>query len=151
MSKRLANIIFPFLMLALFSYTAWGATSFKSKASYFPLYISILGIICMIIELIRQFILLRKETSDEPLHPNIVAVLQYTCILVLYVILVYIFGLILATIAYIFAFLLFISKMKWWRAIISVAILIFLIISFGNIMNLYWPKSLLNILTIMFY
>lgn len=146
MKKNVAQLIFTILMLLLFMYTAFEAISFKKQASYFPLYISLLGILGMLIEIIRQLIVMRKESDNELLHPNFKAVIKYTIILVAYVVLVYVFGLIIATAGFLVLFLYYIAKMKLWRAAISVAILIVLVISFANLMNLYWPKSLINIL-----
>jgi len=139
-------------MLLFFIYTAIEATTFRELASYFPLYLSILAIVMMTIEIIRQIISIKKgkeEEKGEVMHPNIGAALKYMGIIILYAVLVYIIGMVIATAIYVFAFLLLIAKMKWWKAALITGILIAAIVTFANVMNLYWPKSLIQIFTIM--
>src|SRR5690625_2251090 len=145
MSKRLAHLMFTIFILLFFVYTATAALSFKKQASYFPLYISMLGILAMVIELVRQFIAWRKNSDKELFHNNFMAVIKFSLVIILYAGIVYVIGLIPATILYLFLFLFFISRMRWWTALLSVAILVVLIITFADVMNLYWHKSLIHI------
>ncbi len=140
-------------MLMFFIFAAIEATQFKELASYFPLYLSLVAIVLMVIEIIRQVINLKKGNEEERaelLHPHIGAALIYSGILILYAVMVYVIGMVLASVIYVFAFLYFIAKTKLWKAILITAILIGAVIGFADLMNLYWPKSLINILTVIF-
>lgn len=144
MSKNKTQIVFTSLILCMFIYTAVAATSFNKLAKYFPLYISITGIVCLTLALIRIIIQIRKEENkdQEPLHPNIPGVIKYTCLLTAYLALVYLIGMIYASAIYVSFFLYFIAKMKPIHTVISVAAVVVGLITIANVMNLYWPKSI---------
>ena len=149
MNKAIAQLGFTILLFFLFIYSAIEATSFKQLAKYFPLYISIIAAILLLIEIIRQIIKLKEnKEKGEQFHPNLKGAFKYTLYLIVYVLLVYLIGFVLASIIYVFVFLYFIAKMRLISSIITVAVLVGLMIMFGDAMNLYWPKSLFHILTI---
>lgn len=150
MNKAIAQLSFTILMFIFFIYTAIEATSFKKLAKNFPLFISILAITILLIEIVRQVVKLKENMQNgEVLHPNMAGVIKYTLILTLYIVMVYIIGIILASTIFVFLFLYFIANMKLIQSFITVAVLIGLLIAFGNAMNLTWPKSIFHILTIM--
>src|SRR5690625_2805108 len=149
MKWRTAELLYTLFMLGIFTYTAIGATEFKKNAMYFPLYISILAIILLVIDLIRQFRRFKKPLEkDEPeyLHPDTMGVFKYSLVLAFYAVLIYLIGFLLASIIYLFGFLYFIARMRLMYTIITVTVVVVFIVSFGNTMNLVWPKSLISIL-----
>ena len=73
------------------------------------------------------------------------AALKYLLIIIGFLVLIYIFGIFVGTAIYLFCFLYFETKFGLVKSIISVAIVIGFIMIFGDVMNLYWPKSLLNL------
>lgn len=149
MNRAVAQFGFTILMFILFVYSAIEATSFKKLAKYFPLYISIIAAIILFIEIVKQGIQLKKNVKKgEVLHPNLRGAIKYGLILTVYIAMVYLIGLILASAIYVFLFLYFIAEMKLIQSLIAITVLTVLLITFGNVMNLYWPKSLLNIFMI---
>lgn len=149
MNKAIAQLIFTILLFFFFIYTALEAREFAQTAKYFPLYLSITATVILFIEIIRQIVRFQKnKETDEVLHPHMRAVIVYTILIVLYAVLVYVIGLLLASAIYVFVFLYFIANMRLIGSIITVAILIAFLVIFGDVMNLYWPKSLFNILDI---
>lgn len=149
----MTQLVFTILMLLFFIYTAVEATTFRQLASYFPFYLSLLGIACISIEIIRQLINLKKgksEDKDDVVHPNIRAAIKYMGLLVLYAVMVYVLGMVIASAIYVFAFLFWIARMKWWKAALTTGVLIAVVVGFADMMNLYWPKSLIQVFTIMF-
>lgn len=147
MNKAIAQLVFTILMLSFFIYAAVEATSFKQLAKYFPFYVSIIAAVLLLIEIVRQVIQLNKNKAKEELfHPNIKGAIKYTLFLIVYILLVYLIGIVLATIIYVFCFLYFIAKMRLVRSVITVVILTIIIVAFGDIMKLFWPESLFHIL-----
>lgn len=147
MNKAAAQFTFTIIMFLFFIYTLIEAASFKKLAKYFPFYISIIALVMLAIEIIRQIINFKKSSeSGEVMHPNIKGVIKYTFYLIIYVGLVYLIGIVLASLIYVFVFLYFIAQMKWWQASLTVVILLVFIVQLGKFMNLHWPKSLFSLL-----
>ena len=150
MNKAVVQLIFSFLMLFLFIYMAIEANSFKDLARLFPLYISIAAAFILFIDIIRQLIKIKDiKKKDELFHPNIKGALKYIFYLIIYIVLVYFVGLEIASAIYVFAFLYLVAKMKLLNTIITTVILVVSIIVFANAMDLYWPSSVFEILTIL--
>src|SRR5690625_2221849 len=146
MDKAVAQLSFTSLLLLFFIYTAVAATSFKELARYFPLYLSVIGAVLLFIEVIRQLLTIKKNMKkDEQLHPNIKAVILYTLYLTGYILLVYLIGMIIATVIFLFVFLYFTAKMRLISSIITVIVVVGVLMLFADVMNLYWPKSIFNI------
>ena len=146
MNKAIAQLSFTSLLLLFFIYTAVAATSFKELARYFPLYLSVIGAVLLFIEVIRQLLTIKKNMKkDEKLHPNIKGAILYTLYLTGYILLVYLLGMIIATVIFLFIFLYFTAKMRLISSIITVIVVVGILMLFADVMNLYWPKSVLDI------
>ena len=149
MNKAIVQLTFTTFLFFFFIYTAVEATSFKQTAKYFPLYISIVAIVILLIEIIRQVIKLREtKQKGEQFHPNMKGAMKYILFLIVYAVLVYLIGIVLASAIYVFVFLYYIAKMRLINTIITVGILVALLMTFEDVMNLYWPTSVFHILTI---
>lgn len=146
MNKAVVQLVFTLLVFLVFVYAAYEAQNFKRLARYFPYYVSIISAGLIFIELIRQIIFFKKEyNKGELLHEDMRGVFKYTFLLTLYILLAYIIGIIPASFVYVTLFLILIAKMKPWKALLLVIILLTLLIIFARVMVLYWPKSLITI------
>lgn len=145
-SKEKLSIVFSLLVIALFCWAALEAQQFRELARFFPFYISIMGAIIVFAELLLQ---IRRQNRSiklkRPIHENLPMALKYLLVIIGFLVLIYIFGIFVGTAIYLFGFLYFETKFGLVKSIISVVIVVAVIMFFGNVMNLYWPKSLLNL------
>lgn len=146
MSKERLSILFSIIIFVIFCWAAIEAQEFRELARFFPFYIAIMGAIVVLADLLLQ--LRRQSKNKKPgrvLHENLPAALKYLLIMISFLVCVYIFGIFVGTAIYLFCFLYFETKFGLVKSIISVAVVIAFIVIFGDVMNLYWPKSLLNL------
>lgn len=146
MNKEKVSLVFSVFVFLLFCWVAIEALSFRELARFFPFYISIIGAILMFIDIIVTVVKMMKnrERSNEPLHENLPVAFKYLIIIVSYLVLIYLVGIFVGTAIYLFAFLYFETRLGLLKTTISVALVVAGIMVFGDVMNLYWPKSLLD-------
>ncbi|MBU8906000.1 tripartite tricarboxylate transporter TctB family protein [Desertibacillus haloalkaliphilus] len=145
MKKKHASLLFLGLLFLLFVWMAVQATSFQTQASYFPLYIALLASVLTIVATIRQIVQMRKEDNQEPFHENMSNVIKYTAWLIGYLILIYLVGLVLASIVYLFTFLLYEARLTIVKSILSTGVATVVVILISRFMELEWPSSLFAI------
>jgi hypothetical protein len=144
MSKDKLSLIFSSAIFLVFSWMAWEAHSFKELARFFPQYIAIGAAILSLIDIflkIRK--LLKDKQENAPLHENLAAVVKYILWIISYLIMIYLVGLVLATSIFLAVFLMVEAKLGLIKTGISVGIVIIVIMVFGDVMKLYWPRNLL--------
>lgn len=145
-SKEKLSIVFSLLVISLFSWAALEAQQFRELARFFPFYIAIMGALVVLADLVIQIRrLFQNKRKAQPLHENLPATLKYLLIIISFLVSIYIFGIFVGTAIYLFCFLYFETKFGLVKSIIAVAIVTAFIMIFGDVMNLYWPKSLLNL------
>ena len=152
MKTKRNSLIFTFILFVFFCWAAIEANTFSDKASFFPLFTAIISanvsLISFILQLI-QYVRKRKAgvsaSDEEDTETPISNILYYLGWIAGYVVLIYLIGLIWSTLIFLLAFFLIESKFKVWKAALFSVIVVTIIISFGNLMNLYWPEGLINL------
>lgn len=144
MNKQKVSLVFSVALFLLFCWTAMETQNFRELARFFPYYISILGAILTLIDIIIKVVKMRREKSSEVLHQNIPGVIKYSLIICAYLLLIYLVGIVIGTAIFLFSFLYFEAKLGIVKTTISVAVVVAGIIVFGDVMNLYWPRSFLD-------
>lgn len=145
-NKEKVGVIFSLLVFGMFCWAAVEAQNFRELARFFPFYIAVIGALLTFIDLVIRVIKMvrNKEKVAAPLHENLPAALKYLLIIISFLVLIYIFGIFIGTAIYLFAFLYFETKLGLLKSIISVAVVVVGVMIFGDVMNLYWPQSLLD-------
>lgn len=144
MNKQVISIIFSLVIFLVFCWGAIEAQSFRELARFFPFYICLLGAFVMMIDIIVRLIKMKKDKSNEPLHNNMFGVIKYTIIICSYLLLIYLVGIVIGTGVFLFTFLFYEAKLSVIKCGISVAVIVIGILIIGDVMNLYWPRSLLD-------
>ena len=147
MSRLVGSIIFTFFLFLLFTGLALEAMTFSRLAKFFPLYITLAGaILSFIYTFVQIRTLVKKEGLPEELKKlKFKRPFIYLAWLLGYVGLIYIVGFLLATALFLGAFLYFESKFTIIKTSISISIVLVFLILFSDVMNLYWPRSLLGL------
>src|SRR5699024_11221786 len=107
MNKSLANILFTAFIFILFTAAAFEALTFSRLAQFFPLYISIAGSVLALIYLIKIIIAHIKETSPEERYEQlqILKPFRYIEWVLAYLLLMYVYGMFIASTVFLFVFL----------------------------------------------
>ncbi|MDV2886592.1 tripartite tricarboxylate transporter TctB family protein [Alkalihalophilus pseudofirmus] len=147
MSRLLASTLFSFFLFVFFVLFALEAATFSRLAQFFPYYISITGAVLSFIyttiqmrELIKQ-----RESKEELMTLKIKRPLKYLVWLIGYVVLVYIAGIIVASVLFLAAFLYVESRFSVIKTVMSISVVVTGLMLFSNFMNLYWPNNLLGL------
>lgn len=143
MNKHLYSIAFSCFVFILFVWMAWEAASFQKLASYFPFYISLVGILVCLVDIFLQIkrYRIQRTTRTETLTKYNIDTVKYILWIASFPILILLIGFIPGTVVFLFAFFTFETKWKLLRTCISIAIVIVVLVSLGNIMNFYWPSG----------
>lgn len=145
-SKQKVNFIFTLFLAITFIYCAIEAMKFSEKAQFFPLYISILAIILVLIELIMTSVsTFKRKYTSQPLHPHLKKVIFYLGLILLLLGLIRIIGFKIGSTIFVTFFLWLLADFKWVKAIVA-GIIVFLCLEFFGdyYMNLYWPQNLMG-------
>lgn len=149
MTKEMKSILFTSFLFILFCLMALEANTFVDKAKFFPFFVAIGAAFLSFVSIILQTIDFRKgskdKQSDEEESGELKEVLRYVFWIVGFIALIYIIGLMLATIIFLLVFLLIESKFRVVTTIFSTALVIGGLLLISNILNLYWPTGLLGI------
>ncbi|MYL29919.1 hypothetical protein GLW03_08830 [Halobacillus halophilus] len=143
MNKQTLNIIFTFCIFAAFVWAAVTALTFSRLAQFFPLYVSIAGSVVSGIYLITEIMKLIKRKNDASHPVMILKPLIYTGWVVGYVFSIFLFGLFIASAAYLIAFLLIESKFPLFKAFYSTGIALFVMTVLSRLLDIAWPSSIL--------
>lgn len=147
MAKAKYSIYFSLFLTVIFTLAVIDAMTFAKLARFFPLYIAIIAVFFSLLDLIfniRNYINLKKVKQKED-EEEVDGVGKYILWIVGYIVGIYLLGFIIATLIFLIIFLFFETKFGVIKTALGVGITLAIILSFGNIMNLYWPKGLLGI------
>lgn len=146
MNKSLANIIFTGFIFALFTLAALEALTFSRLAQFFPLYISVAGSILSLLYLIKVIKEHIKITSPEERYEQIAILkpLRYIAWIIGYLLMIYVFGILIATAVFLFVFLILESKLKVLTSVLSTAVMLVIITYLSEAINIAWPTNLLG-------
>lgn len=159
MSKRIFSLVFTLFLFVIFTWAAIEANNFSDLASFFPLFTAIiaanLALVSSIIQAINIYrvkkgTLTESEQEEEAVElqseeASLGTIFYYVGWVAGYVLIIYLFGLLIATAVFLIAFFIIESRFKIWKTLLFTAVVITLIISFGNLMNLYWPTGIFNL------
>jgi small-conductance mechanosensitive channel len=150
MSKEMKSILFTSFLFVIFCLMAFEAHTFADKAKFFPFFVAIGAAFIALVSILLQSVELvknkkRKEEVDEEETAEVKKLIKYILWVVGFVALIYVIGFMLATILFLVVFLLVESKFRIHTTLISTALVIGVLVLFGNVMNLYWPTGLLGI------
>lgn len=145
-SKSKVSLVFTVLLTLLFIWFALEATTFSERARFFPLYISLIAILFVVIELVLTFTrFFSKKEEVSSFHPNLIEAIKYIGWIMLLLGLIYLVGFKVGASVFLGAFLYFVTGFKWWRVLVAVAITFTCLFLFGDYyMNLHWPRNLMN-------
>ncbi|CEI82504.1 hypothetical protein J18TS1_29210 [Oceanobacillus oncorhynchi subsp. incaldanensis] len=146
MNKDYLNLIFSGFLFSLFTFTLIEALTFSKLAQFFPLYISVAGVILTFVYFIAQVFTIYKQQKKEE-NQTILPLLQplkYIGWVIGYLLLIFIGGLLLATVIFLFTFLIFESKMKLLSAGISVVFVLICVSLLSSALDIYWPTNLIG-------
>ena len=124
------QIFFLFFLLIVFAYAAWDSMSFPTKAQTYPRTVALAAIVVTLIELVLYTLSTRKQKPVDAADdvgvftPQFMKILPYLIWLVVFFIVIYLIGIVLASGLFVFAFLLREGKMRWYFALGSGLIII---------------------------
>ncbi|MDV2686123.1 tripartite tricarboxylate transporter TctB family protein [Alkalihalophilus lindianensis] len=146
MSRLLASTLFSFFLFVFFALFALEASTFSRLAQFFPYYISIAGAVLSFIYTTIQIreLVKNKKVQEELATLNMKRPLKYLAWLIGYVVLIYVLGIIVASILFLASFLYIESKFTVLKTAMSISIVVVGLLLFSNVMNLYWPNNLVG-------
>lgn len=158
MTKSKLSILFSVILLLLFSCMAWTATGYQPLASYFPLYLSIIGsmlaIINIVVEYRKQYASNTKESEEEQqdsmafdlpvTHKFKAAAINFLWVMVFFA-LIFLFGFMLAAAIFLIAFFKTRTDYNWFKIGLSVVLTIGVLVLLGDTMGLKFPEGMVQI------
>ena len=156
--RDMESLVFLLFVGLLFTLAAWNAGSFPMKARVFPQVVACAAIVLVVVELLRRFITLRRARSprdsqvDQDLlveerptfTDQFVAGLPYLAWIGGFYLLIYLAGFLVASGVFVFLFLTFVGKMRWYAAGGTALSLILVLLFLRSVMSLTWPSGLLG-------
>lgn len=144
MNKEKSNILFIAILCFFFGWAAWEAYNFAELASFFPFYVSLFGLLIGVIQLIISVVKLGRKTSSDQTEEdvNILGSLKYMGWVIGYIVLIIVIGFLPATVVFLAAFLFIVSKMKWYKIILSIVLTLTVIALISNMLTIYWPTGI---------
>lgn len=150
--------IFALFITLCFAYGVWEARSYEFLAKVFPFYISILLLICAIINLIQEAwaSLHPSETNNVsfsdlstswtiPMKEVWKRFFFYLVVLLVLYGFIWILGYPLAMMLFVFFFYLFMARASWRAsAIAGLGALVFLAVT-SNVLSMVWPEGLIHL------
>ncbi len=144
---RYLSLGFGIFILLLFVTTGIAGLGFQRLAMYYPVTVSLIGTLLSLIYVIQQVNQLRKPVEASREDPDMLPfdkAFVYLAWFIGYILLISVVGLMVSTACYLGVFLYFQAKMRWWGVLISIASALLVLNLISQVMNLYWPRSLLG-------
>ncbi len=153
---------FGIFVLVLFSVAAYTSIGFHRLAMYFPLAVSLLGVILSgvfvgkLLVSRRRHVIGESADTDAGMVPTdnvdisddavseIRKALPYLAWFIGYILLIALAGVVVASAVFLAAFLYREARMRWWGVLISVVSTLVILFTFSGVMRLYWPQNLLG-------
>ena len=156
--RDLESLVFLLLVGLLFTLAAWNAGTFPMRARVFPQVVACAAIVLVVAELVRMFIARHRAVSVRDLHPEenlaagerpaftdqFVAGLPYLLWIGGFYLLIFVAGFLVASGVFVFFFLTFVGKMRWYAAVGTAVALILALLFLQRTMSLTWPAGLLE-------
>ncbi len=147
-TKTIEQIIFLGLVFIIFAWAAYSALEFPTQAQTFPWFVALGAMGITVAELISFLITQRQaekaDDSGNSISPKIGGILPYLAWLLAYYGAIYVLGMVFASGIFVLLFLLIPGKMKWYWAVIAAVLVIVFLISMEDVMNLRWPRSVID-------
>lgn len=155
---------FDVAVLALFIGAAVEALDFRDRARYMPLYGSVFAAVLatgnLVVDVLRWRRLgtavagdalptaaVTEDDTDEggTAGQALAGAAYYLGWVVGYIALIWVAGLIPATVVFLAGFLTFVARARWVLVVVGTATTVVALIAISEVMNLYWPSSLLTL------
>lgn len=149
-TQRLERLVFLLLMAGAFAWIAWEAHGFPRLARIFPYTIAVAALTLCLAEVARVLYSWWRgkappDAADSPgLVKQLPAALPYLLWIGGYYLAIAMFGFIIASALFVFAFVTIVGKLRWPYAMVGTALLLAGMLLMGDVMNLYWPQGLLG-------
>lgn len=146
--QRIEQLVFLFLLFALFSWATWSAADFKGQARTFPFWV---GTAAMIFVSIEFFLTLFREKTQkaDSLIQAFVQISPYLLWITAYFGGIYLMGMIVASTLFVAFSIWRMGEVPWHFALIGGLAVAFFLILLTDVMNLKWPPSLLDPLSLL--
>lgn len=145
--RLIEQLVFLVLVGGLLGWVVVESSSFPSKAGVYPWAVGVLGVVLVVVEIILTLTRKSKasEDVDEVSQLGVVNVLgkvgPYLLWLAGYYLLIYLFGLVVASALFVFAFLSLVAKARWYLALGAAGVLVAFLLGVSELLNLYWPDA----------
>jgi flagellar biosynthesis protein FlhB len=158
MTKSTLSLIFTVVLFILFCSMAWVASGFQALASYFPLYLSVIGIFLTLANLIaesRKLLHHNTHAAQEEDHQNDVAwdipvtqsfktaATNFLWVLCFFAF-IFLFGFMIATALFLISFLKKRTDFNWTKIAMAVFLTIGLLTVLGDAMDLKFPAGIIG-------
>lgn len=158
MTKPKLSFIFSTVLFILFSLMAWRALDYPDLARYFPLFLSMIGMLATLINIfieyrnfrIHQTKAVEEEGEEDDIgwdapvtHSFKAASLNFLWFL-LYFILIFVFGFMVATVIFLILFLKRKTDFNWIKITCSLIITTGFLFILGNAMDLKFPPGFIE-------
>lgn len=148
MIRKVYSIVFVIFLILLFSVAAYEALSFQRLASYFPLYISLIGAGLSIYVLYFETRNLKHDSERQIEPSSTMSYFSYIAWMLFFVACIYLVGLPIASGIFLLLFLRYEAHQSYISIVISVLGVVGVLIGFAELMNLNYPRSLFTIIDI---
>lgn len=154
------SVLFTLLFIATFTYVILESSRFPAGARLFPYYIGVVGLVIAIVELVRELFLERPndrddiwdgryaadlavDPDDKP-RESYLGALKYFGWIGGYYLLIWLIGLLGATGLFVWALLRLQFGVGYRGALVSALAAVGLAFGLSEVLNLYWPQSVLR-------
>lgn len=147
---KVEQLIFTFFVGAVFIGAAILSFAFPESARRFPLTVTILSALFVVIQILKLYLNTKQEDTKEDASNQKTVLSQgkkiapYIIWILGFYLLIYIVGFVIASGIFVFAFLLTQAKLRWYFALISAAIVVAGILFLGDLLSLKWPFGLIS-------
>lgn len=144
---KLEQVLFTLFIGLIFLGAFFLARQFPDTAQRFPNAILLTGLGFTVLHLLR--VLLSKSAyptgiTDKGIANQFSKIAPYIIWIIGYYVLIFLFGLVIASAIFVIAFLMRHADMAWYYSILSAVIVVTLMLFIGKLLSLKWPFGLLG-------
>lgn len=144
---KLEQILFTLFIGIIFGAAFILAKQFPATAQKFPNALLITGLGFTVLHLIRALLSKNtypKDVTDKGIANQFSKITPYIIWIIGYYLLIFCFGLVIASALFVIAFLIRQANMAWYYSVFSAFIVVTLMLFIGKLLSLKWPFGLLG-------